>query len=320
MRIQQFQRDHIPAARALALANYNEERAAVPILPLIEGIPDAAFEEYIDNELGVAMFEGGKMLGFLCCDDPWENAFNSTARGTFVPIHAHGAIPENRGYIYKRLYQAAAEIWVGKGIGYHTIGLYAHDAQTRDAFFSCGFGLRCVDAVRPLENFAHSVCEGIRFDELAQSDAAKIRDMRIALSVHLGESPCFMRASTSERESWIARAEARDSRLFTASDSGAPIAYIEVTEDGENFATWEEDMKNICGAYCLPAYRGKGIMQALLNYVITKLQAEDLHNLGVDFESFNLTSNGFWLKHFTAYTHSVTRRIDECAIAHRAAH
>ena len=314
MEISGFTKEHVAAARALALANYNEERAAVPALPLIEGIPDAAFEEYTGNGLGVALLDGGKLLGFLCCDDPWEGAFRSAARGTFVPIHAHGAIPENRAYIYKRLYQAAAALWVDRGIGYHAAALFAHDAQAAAAFFSCGFGLRCVDAVRPLESFAHPACAGITFGELAQSDAAKLRDLRIALSGHLGASPCFMRASAAECEAWIARAEARDSRLFTASYEGQPVAYIEVTADGENFATWDVEMQNICGAYCLPAYRGKGIMQGLLNHVITQLQAGETRSLGVDFESFNLTSSGFWLKHFTAYTHTVTRRIDECAL------
>jgi GNAT superfamily N-acetyltransferase len=73
-------------------------------------------------------------------------------------------------------------------------------------------------------------------------------------------------------------------------------------------------MQNICGAFCLPVYRGKGIMQGLLNHVITQLKVDKVNSLGVDFESFNLSASGFWLKHFTAYIYSVTRRIDECAL------
>ncbi len=73
-------------------------------------------------------------------------------------------------------------------------------------------------------------------------------------------------------------------------------------------------MRNICGAYCLPEYRGKDIYQNLLNYTIRKLQEEGYKLLGVDFESFNPTAYGFRLKYFTAYTKSVVRRIDECAL------
>jgi len=315
IKILSFNKNHIKQAREIALANYNEERSIVESLPRIDTISAVAFEGFVDNGLGVAMFDGEKMLGFLCCDDPWGNAFGTSANGTFAPIHAHGAISENRSEIYKRLYQAAAEIWVDKGINYHAISVYTHNSQAVDAFFSCGFGLRCVDAIRPLINFEHSDCEGIIFEELTKMDVAKVREMRNALSIHLGKSPCFMRLSLADRESWIARAEARDSRVFATLDNGKAIAFIEVTDDGENFATWDEGVQNICGAFCLPEYRGKGMMQGLLNHVITQLKADvDINSLGVDFESFNLSSNGFWLKYFTAYTSTVTRRIDECAL------
>ncbi|MCL2407828.1 MAG: GNAT family N-acetyltransferase, partial [Defluviitaleaceae bacterium] len=186
------------------------------------------------------------------------------------------------------------------------MGLYAHDLQAKDALFSCGFGLRMVDAVRPVANFEYPDCEGITFEELAKSEVSQIRDMRISLSVHLGESPCFMRGTIEDRESWIARAESRDSRVFVALYDNLPVSFIEVKSDGEHFATWENSIQNICGAFCLPVYRGKGIMQGLLNYVITQLKVDKVDSLGVDFESFNLSASGFWLKHFTAYTYSVT--------------
>jgi len=54
--------------------------------------------------------------------------------------------------------------------------------------------------------------------------------------------------------------------------------------------------------------------QAVNNY-LQKLKALGYTRLGVIFESFNPSGSGFWLKHFTAYTHSVVRRIDEYAIS-----
>jgi GNAT superfamily N-acetyltransferase len=311
-----FEKSHIKRAKELALAGYNAERTVVSVLPQVTSLPDKIFEDFADTSFGVVMFDGDKMLGFMCWEHPWDNAYDSTAKGVFVPIHAHGTVPENRERIYKRLYQAAAEIWVDNGITYHIVSLYAHDLQAKEAFFSCGFGLRCVDAVRPLANFEHPVCESITFEELVSPDSVKeVRHMKNALSVHLGESPVFMRGTTPEaRESWIERTESRGSRLFAARHNNLPVAYIEVLNDGENFATEQPDMKNICGAFCLPEYRGKGIMEGLLNYVIDQFKTGDVTCLGVDFESFNLTASGFWLKHFTAYTHSVTRRIDECAL------
>jgi len=313
MHIIDFNKDYIAEAKQIAFDNYNEERSFVAVLPEMESADDLpGLENFADNGLGVAAFEGSEMTGFLCCLNPWNNAFRSSATGTFSPIHAHGAVYENRYGVYKRLYQAAAEKWVGRGIMYHAVALYAHDVQAIDSFFTCGFGLRCVDAIRPMIcPDLELLADGIAFSELPKTEIAAIREMRLMLVSHLGESPCFMRSTKAETENWIKRAESRDSRIFIAHKSGEPVAYLEVRKDGENFASEAAEVINICGAYCLPEYRGKGITAALLDFLVSALKKE-FKSLGVDFESFNLTANGFWLKHFTAYTGSVTRRIDEC--------
>ena len=304
-----FSKNHIRQARELVLANYNEERAIVTALPQFDTIPDEAFKEFTDNGLGVTMLDGSRMLGFLCCDNPWDDAFGSVAKGTFVPDYGHGAIAENRGMIYKRLYQAAAEIWVNKGITYHSISLYAHDARAIDAFFTYGFGMRCIDAVRSMTNFNHTICKDIVFDELAKADIAKIRNMRKSLAAYLGESPSFMRWSDDFIKSWLSRTETRDSKVFAANLDAEPIAFMEVMEDGESFASAHDNMRNICGAFCLPQHRGKGVMQGLLNHVITQLRADGFDSIGVDFESFNPLANSFWLKYFTAYSYNVERKL-----------
>ena len=75
-----------------------------------------------------------------------------------------------------------------------------------------------------------------------------------------------------------------------------------------------EGIKSIVCFEISPEYRGKGVYQNLLNFIMSKLKAEGYVRLGVDFESINPTAWGFWLKHFTAYTHSVVRRADEYAL------
>jgi GNAT superfamily N-acetyltransferase len=305
-----FEKKHIEQARKIAELNYSEERACVAELPNIN-IPD--LEDFADNGLGVVIEDCGDMLGYLCCYEPWDNAFDSTAKGIFSPIHAHGAVLKNREKIYKKLYQSAAEKWVKSKITYHAVSLYAHDNQAVNAFFNYGFGLRCIDSVRPLIHIDCSPYGEAVFGEIEQTEAVKIREMRILLSRHMRKSPCFM-YSPESAQTWLTRAESRDSRLFTATVNEKPIAFIEAADGGENFVTESGGIKNICGAFCYPEYRGKGIVQGLLNYIISTLKAEGYDSLGVDFESFNPTANGFWLKHFSAYTKSVTRRIDECAL------
>ncbi len=316
MIITDFEQKHLKEAQALALSNYYEEREYVKALPETEWIPDLTM--FVENGLGVAAIgEDGSLIGFLCCFEPWENAFGSMAIGTFSPIHAHGAVKEKRAEVYKRMYQYAAEKWVKRGIAYHAIALFAHDRDALLAMFQYGFGLRCVDAIRdmkPIELVGLHEKSDTAFEELHKESVSEIRELRRLLSEHLGKSPCFMNSSEEDFQNWILRAEKRDSRIFVAKEQDRVVAFVEVQDEGENFVTYMPDMKNICGALCLSEYRGQQIVQELLNYMMEVLKKDGVKRLGVDFESFNPTAHAFWLKYFRAYTHSVVRRIDECAI------
>ena len=82
MDILNFEKHHIEEAMALALANYHEEQKYVKELPEVCSIPD--LEGFAENERGVAAFEDKKMIGFLCCSEPFDNAFRATdAKGIF---------------------------------------------------------------------------------------------------------------------------------------------------------------------------------------------------------------------------------------------
>ena len=62
-------------------------------------IPD--LNSFAENGLGVVAFEDKKMIGFLGCCDPFDNAFRATdVRGVFSPIGANAAVPENCSKIY----------------------------------------------------------------------------------------------------------------------------------------------------------------------------------------------------------------------------
>lgn len=309
MIITDFLRCHLGDASLLALSNYYEERFAVPALPQMDAVPDLA--EFADGGLGVAAVDCGKLAGFLCFYPPWDNAFTTAARGTFSPVHAHGAVREGRELIYRRMYQAAAEKLVGAGIASHAVSLYAHDAEAIHALFTYGFGLRCVDAIMLMEPICGAKTCGLTLRELDAGEAPLVRGLRRALSAHLAASPCFMYSTPEQFESWLDRAERRDSRLFAAFDGDAAVAFVEITGHGENFACSHPSVRNICGAYCAPEHRGVGVYQNLLDFTINRLRSEGFTRLGVDFESFNPTANSFWHKYFTAYTNSVVRRIDD---------
>ena len=309
MKIIDFTDRWIPAAMELAAANYREERCAVPVLPEMPALPPMDY--LAENDLGVAAVQDGQLLGYLCAMGPWGPVFTTpSAMGVFSPLHAHAAVLEDRIRIYQRMYQAAAEKWVHVGAVSHAIMLYAHDQASQEALFYYGFGMRCMDLIRETisEPFAVSDCN---FRELPPAEHSKLRHLRRALSEHLKRSPCFMADPPVLTDQWISRKELHPPRVFVAEHSGNIVAYLEVQGEGENFISCARGTANICGAYCMLEFRGNGNMQGLLNYMQTVLQPKGYTRLGVDCESFNPTALHFWRKHFTEYTHSLVRRIDE---------
>ena len=312
MQVIDFTHDHIPEAIELARANYEEERRWVDILPPIEALP--ALSVFADIGLGAAALVRGKLVGFLGFYRPRENVFTSAARGTFSPIHGHGAVPKNRREIYQRLYQRAAAKLADRGIATHSIGLYAHDRQAIEAFYTYGFGLQVMDAMRPMEEIPCSPVTGYTFYELSPNEKNRLLPLKNLLREHLGQSPCFLRFPPQTEEELEEEFAHRAPRYFCASRGNDLIAFLEVSDDWENFASADASVKNICGASCLPEHRGGGLYQKLLDHTIAVLKAEGYPRLGVDFESANPTAAGFWLKYFQAYTHGVVRRVGEKAL------
>ncbi len=299
-------------ARILLKENFEEARDNHSSIPNDVLIPLS--EILFTNHLGAAAFEDGKMIGFLSGFGPWGPVFcTKDTMGVYSPLHAHAAVKENRKRIYQRLYQAAAEKWAQAGAASHTITLYDPDEDAKEAFFEYGFGKRCVDLMRSTDGMEVSF-ENLEFSELLKEEGKQIRHLRRALNTHLSKSPAFMKSDEKVIESWLDKREADPPRTFIAKMNGEICAYIEIQDEGENFITAHPFVQNICGAYCLPEFRGQNIASALLNFVLDVLKRENIPLLGVDCESINPTAIHFWKKHFTPYTQSLVRRIDENSI------
>jgi GNAT superfamily N-acetyltransferase len=325
MKIVDFNIEHIETATKIAKQNYEQERSFVPALPLVNTLPD--LKPYAENGLGVAAYEGGTMIGFLCSVPAFKNAFNSTdaigvfspmgangaagATGAFGETGANGAIDKNRAKVYARMYQAAGEKWVRAGASSHAVCLYAHDTEVQEQFFHYGFGLRCVDAIRGMDEISVKPCEGYSFSELGPNEISEILPLENMLNESHLDSPFFMyRAKESEAE-FLTTYDHLRSIYFIAKYEGQIVAFVRAELDGENFICSTPGYMHVKGAYCLPEHRGKGLNKQLLSMLIQKLKAKGYTRLGVDFESLNPTAYGFWPKYFDAYTHSVVRRIDE---------
>lgn len=313
MKIIDFTEKWIPQAMELAIENYREEQSIVSALPDSPVIPPLDY--LAQNGLTAAAVEGDTLLGYLGAFGPWEPVFcTGSVRGVFSPLHAHAAVKENRVRIYQKLYQAAGEKWVNAGAGSHAVTLYRHDRAASEAFFDYGFGARCLDLIRYTDPSDCAESSDCRYFELPTHRHTELRPLRESLSAHLAQSPCFMVESPDNIDSWIKMKESSPPRIFAAEADGRIIAYIEVKDEGENFAVSASGIMNICGAYCVPDYRGRNVAKNLLFHLSSVLRAEGTERIGVDCESFNPTALNFWKKHFDIYTHSLVRRIDDNAV------
>ena len=310
MQIIDFTAGHIEHAARIALQNYNDERAHVPSLPPINAVPDLT--PFADNNLGVSAFDGGAMLGFLCARDPWNNAFGITGlKNVYSPMGANGTVKNNRAKIYARLYGAAGKKWAGIGAASHGICLYAHDTEGQAQFFRYGFGMRTVDAIRGTDEIDAPHADGYAFSELAPEDILEILPLENMLDGSYIESPFFMYRKPAIEAEFLENYRRYQSIYFTAKHGGRTVAFIRAERDGETFIQDTPGYLHCKGIYSLPGHRGKGVSQKLLNLLIQKIKFLGYTRLGVDFESFNPSGSGFWLKYFGAYTYGVVRRIDE---------
>lgn len=310
MNIVPFEKEHISQAEALFLAAYQKERAAVPALPPIQSVP--VLQSCAGNPLGVAAFEADRMVGYLCCVGPFEQAFRSTdARGIFSPFGANAAADENHAAIYAAMYQTAAAEWVKQGAVSHAICLPAHDQAAQQQFFQYGFGLRCADAIRTMEPIPGKTPAGYTLRELPKEEWMAVYPLELALNKHYRQSPFFMNRAQDTPEAFLAESLAQNARYFAAMQGGELCAYLKITFEGETFVAQGEGYCHVHGAYCLPAHRGSGLYRALLGYAAACLRQDGCTRLGVDFESINPNAWGFWRKDFSVYTHSLVRRIDE---------
>lgn len=310
MTIEPFTKKHLSLAQNLLMENYMEERESACFLPKLSDAPK--LDELLESPYGVVAIEKKKLLGYLACYKPWEE-FNCThEKGTFIPLHGHAAVKEDRERIYQKMYAVMADKLMEDKVRYHGIAMFTHDADGMEAFYNLGFGKRCMAQIRSADIIGPNKTTEFEFSELPLNQFPEIRDMRKDLNEYLKKSPAFKVSLDEDFEKLISTFESGDTRTFVAKKCGEIVAYIDLKKQGQNFITWQGHMQNIQGAWCKEEYRGSGMYDDLLNYVITTVKNEGSDLISVEHETFNATAMNYWRKHFTSYATTLVRRIDEC--------
>ncbi len=310
MEFMTFSQEHAEQAAALVHQAYERERATAPLLPTVKSdVFTAEIEQLCADGLGFAAVRDGELVAFIAGFR--VERFFGTADGVYIPVYGHGAQAEHRISLYRALYAHAAQNWVDRGLTSHVITMLTHDDALVQAWFHMGFGLRCVDAIRPPAP-VEAPDNGLKVRLLTPEDADAILPLHREHQGYYHRSPLFMPYRADATAEWMRQwLEQPDHHIWAAFDGAQPVSYMQVKHGGETFVSDDAAMRNICGAYTLPEARGRGVATLLLRHICAWMAEQGFTRLGVDFESFNPLGSAFWFKHFTPFTYSLTRRVDE---------
>lgn len=305
---------YFPDVCRLVVENQREAKEELQDLPQAD--PEGVLAPIVANGRGVVGLQGRDVVGFLGCVEPWGPQFGALL-GAYIPLHGHAAVRENRGRIYAELYQAAAEKWLEEGVVSHAISLYAHDYEAVESFFWSGFGLRCVDALRPMKPLLPERPHDCSLMQLDYKESQRVLPLAHLLTQQLRASPSFLPNALDTPQDFRVWAASHGARYFVTMEGEQIVGYLECVMGGENYLCDDPSMVSISSAYLLPDYQGSGRFAILLDYAIACLRQEGYSLLGVDYECFNPQARGFWGRYFTPYTYSMTRRLDERILAMR---
>lgn len=311
MKFEMISEEYIDQALNLVLLAYKKEREMIEYLPNANysSILKEKIKNLFENGLGIVALVNGNVVGFLVGYEIQE--FWGRCKGIYCPLFGHGAIKENPKEIYQQLYKKAAEIWVEEEIMQHAITLYAQDEITLETWFRLGFGMRCVDGIRAVAPINNKKPE-ITIKKAEQSDVESLEVIDEKHNKYYRSSPLFMpvkeESSVEHLTRWL---NEENHHLWIAYNGDQVIGYMRIEPTGERYIVEHKDVMNITGAYVDPTHRSKGIGVCLLDSIQKWLLSNNYSLCGVDYESFNISGSRFWEKHFTPYTYSLVRRIDE---------
>jgi len=263
------------------------------------------------NHHHYALYYKEEMVGFMM-----GHVFPSlwgTSKGFYVPLHAHAVDKNHRKKGDQMLYTFASQRLVKEEILSHAITLYYHDEKSINTWFHLGFGLRLIDSLKKLKDFPSPKLDpNLELSELTKETIRDFLHLAEDFHFYFEQAPLFMPQEPQDEEKALKNfLQKEEHYLYGLYYDKKPISYMKLRPIGENVLSYDENFIHVCGLYVDPSFQSKGIASSFLYLVCKKMQEKGYKLLGVDFESFNTKGANFWHKHFTPYTYTLTRRIDE---------
>lgn len=313
--VQPLQREELDSCIALLRSAYEEERSQQEVFPSFDKQESHILKNlekiHQANHHHYALYDEEELVGFMMghvLPSLWGRS-----KGFYVPLHAYAVGKDHRKKGGQLLYTFASKRLVKEGILSHAITLYYNDEGSMNTWFHLGFGLRLIDSIKDLKTI-HSpkTDKKIEVKDLSKKNLKDFLSLAEDFHFYFEEAPLFMPQETQDEEQELKDfIQKEEHYLYGLYYDKKPISYIKLRPIGENLLTYNENFIHVCGLYVDPAFQSKGMASIFLQVVGKKMQEKGYQLLGVDFESFNTKGANFWHKHFTPYTYTLTRRIDE---------
>lgn len=311
--IKEMKEEHLNELMLLFENVYLKEKDHVKALPpydLIKDMVDERFKWMLENHQGIVAYKGELLVGYMMYilgDELFGNQ-----KCAFVPLFGHASTEEEQANIYRTLYLHASKNWLQNKRLSWVITSFEHNQDLEKFWFKNGFGQRCADAIATPES-KEVENQNVIIKKADSKTLDDIADLHREHSAYYQQAPLCMPGDDgdafAELKEWF---EEENHHLWIAYMNNQAVVYMRIKEKGESFITLVEDMVSVSSAYVDPKKRSLGIGSKLLrhvqNYIINDLK---MKRYGVDYESLNPLAYGFWEKHFTPFTKTLTRRVDE---------
>jgi GNAT superfamily N-acetyltransferase len=213
------------------------------------------------------------------------------------------------------MYANLAPRWVADSYFAHAVTILTHEREAMDAWFSLGFGMVGVDAVRDISPIEGRMIR-VEIRRAGLEDIDIVLALRVALKRHLAEAPIFIPLTTQRGrefyEKWLPDST---NALWLAYRDRDAVAFMELMPSsrlGVVMPVFDKNTVTIIGAFTKEYLRQSGIGTTLLNHSLEWARSAGYKNCAVDFESANIIGSSFWYGNgFKPVCYSLVRYIDE---------
>ena len=309
-----FSEDHLKDAAAMVATRYREERDLNKSVPA--RFEDAAaivplLQDYTKKRNGIAAIREGRLAGFLTC----MLLLARGVRTAYVTDHSHAADSESSREIYRAMYANIAHRWVTDGYFAHAVTVLAHEREVMDTWFSLGFGMIEINALRGVSPVDKGMAE-VEIRRAEPEDIDIVMTLRVAVGRHLTTAPVFIPLIIGRGrkfyEQWLSDSANALWLAYRGRDAVAFMQLMPSSQLGVVMPIFDKTTVTITGAFTKEDMRCHGIGTALLNHSLVWARSTGYEHCAVEFESANTIGSSFWQgKGFKPVCYSLARRIDE---------